>query len=55
VQVIMIDTARPEHSVKPVSSAEVRDLMAVGNWEGLRARGWLHPRVLAALEAAGRA
>lgn len=54
VRIIAVDTASPERFVEPVSSADVRALIAAGDWQGLRARSWLNPRVLAALEATAR-
>jgi nicotinic acid mononucleotide adenylyltransferase len=36
-------------ALEPVSSTDIRELLAAGDLEGLRARGWLHPQVLAAL------
>jgi nicotinic acid mononucleotide adenylyltransferase len=35
--------------LEAVSSTEIRELLAAGDLEHLRARGWLHPQVLSAL------
>ena len=51
VRVLVIDTSRPGYGIEGVSSADVRTLMTARDWNGLRVRGWLHPRVLEALES----
>jgi hypothetical protein len=49
VELIVIDPGSIFPPLESVSSTEIRQLLAVGDFETLRARGWLHPRVLAAL------
>ena len=50
VELIVVDPESVHPAVEDVSSTEIRELLAAGDFELLRARGWLHPHVLAALE-----
>jgi hypothetical protein len=49
VELIVIDSDSIFPPLEAVSSTEIRELLAAGDLETLRARGWLHPQVLAAL------
>jgi nicotinic acid mononucleotide adenylyltransferase len=50
VELIVVDSKSIHPALEEVGSTEIRELLAGGDFELLRARGWLHPRVLAALE-----
>jgi nicotinic acid mononucleotide adenylyltransferase len=50
VELIVVDPKSTELPLKEVSSTDIRELLAAGDVEHLRARDWLHPDVLAALE-----
>ena len=50
VELIVVDPESIHPTLEDVSSTEIRELLAAGDFELLRARGWLHPQVLAALE-----
>lgn len=50
IAVRLVDGAQEGLQLEPVCSTDVRDLVQRHDWEGLRARRWLHPEVLRALE-----
>jgi nicotinic acid mononucleotide adenylyltransferase len=49
VELISVNPEFIRPALEPVSSTEIRALLAAGDLELLRDRGWLHPQVLAAL------
>ena len=49
VELIVVDPESIRPALKAVSSSEIRELLAAGDLERLRARRWLRPEVLAAL------
>lgn len=49
VELIVVDPESIRPPLEPVSSSKIRELLAAGDLERLRARRWLHPEVLAAL------
>jgi hypothetical protein len=53
VEFILLDPHSFGPALEPVSSTEIRQLLAAGDFEGLRAQGWLHPQVLSALAHEG--
>jgi nicotinic acid mononucleotide adenylyltransferase len=50
VELILVDPESIHPMLEAVSSTAIRELLAAGELELLRARGWLSPQVLAALE-----
>ena len=50
ISVILVDGALEAFPLEVVSSTDVRELLQKRDWEGLRARRWLHPEVLRSLE-----
>jgi nicotinic acid mononucleotide adenylyltransferase len=49
VELIVVDPESIRPALEAVSSSKIREFLAAGDLEGLRARRWLHPEVLAAL------
>jgi hypothetical protein len=49
VELIVVDPESIRPALEAVSSSKIREFLAAGDLEGLRARRWLHPGVLAAL------
>jgi hypothetical protein len=49
VELIVVDSESICPALEEVSSSKIRELLAAGDLERLRARRWLHPEVLAAL------
>lgn len=49
MELIVIDSRSIRPALKAVTSTEIRELLAMGDLERLRAQGWLHPEVLATL------
>ena len=49
LELIVIDPESVRPALEAVSSSEIRELLAAGDLERLRARRWLHPEVLAEL------
>jgi hypothetical protein len=49
VELIVVNPESIYLALEAVSSTKIRELLAAGDLERLRARGWLHPKVLAAL------
>ena len=54
VELIVVDPESIRPALEAVSSSEIRELLAAGDLERLRARRWLHPEVLAALASERR-
>ena len=54
VELIVVDPESMRPALEAVSSSEIRELLAAGDLERLRARRWLHPEVLAALASERR-
>lgn len=50
ITVRLVDGAQEGLQLEAVSSTEVRELIQRHDWEGLRAKRWLHPEVLRLLE-----
>jgi hypothetical protein len=49
MELIVVDPESIRPALEAVSSSKIRELLAAGDLERLRARRWLHPEVLAAL------
>jgi hypothetical protein len=49
VELIVVNPESIRPPLEAVSSSKIRELLSAGDLEGLRARRWLHPEVLAAL------
>jgi hypothetical protein len=49
VQIVLVESTPA--SLRQVSSAEIRTLIAAGDWNGLRARGYVDARICDALES----
>jgi len=54
IKLIVVDPESIRPALETVSSSAIRGLLATGDLEGLCARGWLHPEVLAALASERR-
>jgi nicotinic acid mononucleotide adenylyltransferase len=54
VEIILIDATREGLPLEAVSSTEIRELVARGDWDLLRALRWVHPKVLSLLESWAR-
>jgi hypothetical protein len=50
IELIFVKPLGGDPLLEPVSSSAVRELIATGNWEELRSKGWLHSVVLNALQ-----
>ncbi len=55
VELIIIDAARERVSLEGISSTDIRELVARGDWDQLSVRRWLHPQVLSALRHSAHA
>lgn len=50
IEIILVDTTQEAFPLEAVSSTEIRELVARGEWDKLKALRWLHPHVLRSLE-----
>jgi nicotinic acid mononucleotide adenylyltransferase len=50
IKIIIVDTTGTHTPLEPVSSRDIRKLVARRDWDELRALGWLQPQVLVAIE-----
>ena len=50
IKIIIVDTTGTNTPLEPVSSRDIRKLVARRDWDELRALGWLQPQVLVAIE-----
>jgi len=49
-QLLLVEATFWEPSLEPISSSAIRELIAKGDWEELRSKGWLQPSVLNAIQ-----